>query len=91
MGLYRGGRKPGSKNKRTDLFAKCDKIGVDVFEELLELAHGEPIPDKRFSKFFKLAEFLYAKPKDQGEVQLTADEIREWIKQNNGSGSEGTA
>ena len=81
MGLYRGGRPRGTKNKKTDLFRKCDEMKVDVFEELLTLANGELIPDKRFNKFFKLAEFLYAKPKDQGEVELTPEQVREMIKE----------
>lgn len=81
MGLYRGGRPKGTKNKKTDLFRKCDEIGVDVFTELLTIAHSEPIPDKRFSKFHKLAEFLYAKPKDQGEVELTPEQVREMIRE----------
>lgn len=81
MGLYRGGRQKGSKNKKTDLFAKCEKMSVDVFEEMLIIAMDEAIPDKRFSKFKALAEFLYARPKDQGEVNLGPEEIREMIKQ----------
>lgn len=86
-----GGRPKGAKNKRTDLFAKCDLHKVDVFEECLLIAMNEAIPDKRFSKFMKLAEYLYARPKDDGERQLTADEIREWIQQSNATGSQGTA
>lgn len=81
MGLYRGGRQKGSKNKKTDLFAKCDEMKVDVFSELLEIAMNESVLDKRFTKFHKLAEFLYAKPKDTGEVQLGPEEIREMIRQ----------
>jgi hypothetical protein len=76
-----GGRPKGAKNKRTDLHAKCEKIGVDVFEELLTLAHGEPLPDKRFHKFMKLAEYLYAKPKEAGEIDLTPDQVRELIRE----------
>lgn len=81
MGLYRGGRPKGTKNKKTDLFRKCDDLKVDVFEEMLILAMNEAIPDKRFNRFKALAEYLYAKPKDQGDIQLGPEEIREMIRQ----------
>lgn len=91
MGLYRGGRPKGTKNKKTDLFRKCDLHNVDVFEELLLIAVNESVPDKRFQKFYKLADFLYARPKDQGEQELTADDVREWIRQANATGAEGAS
>lgn len=78
-----GGRPRGSKNKSTDLHAKCKEMKVDVFEELLVLAMDESIADKRFSRFKALAEYLYARPKDTGEQEITADQIREWIREQN--------
>ncbi len=65
------GRKPGSKNKKTDLFARCEEHGIDVFDELLLSAARELDPDKRFFKFKEIAPYLYAKKKEV----LTLSEI----------------
>lgn len=81
MGLYRGGRKPGTKNKRTDLFSLCDEKKINVFSEMLDMAMNEQDPDKKFRKFKDLAEYLYFKPKDPGDVNLTPEQVREMIKE----------
>lgn len=81
MGLYRGGRQKGAKNKKTDLHRKCDELNVDVFTELLTIAMAETDSNRRFNKFKELAAYLYAKPKDEGDVQLTPEQIREMIRE----------
>ncbi len=58
------GRPPGSKNKRTDLFALCDELGVDVMKEMITLAAMTIDPDARFSKMRDIAPYLYAKKKE---------------------------
>lgn len=81
MGLYRGGRQKGSKNKRTDLFSKCESVGLDVFTRMLELAIKYKDTDKEWAKLKELAQYLYAKPKDSGEQDLTPEQVREMIKE----------
>lgn len=80
-----GGRKKGTKNKSTDLHAKCARLDVDVFEEMLKLAINTDAKKQqsKFSRFAKCAEYLYSRPKDTGESELTAEQIREWIRENN--------
>ena len=80
MRLYRGGRKAGSKNKRTDLHAICEKHGVNVFEEMLLLAIEETDKSRRFNKFSQLAQFLYSKPKEELDLsKFSPEEIREYV------------
>lgn len=88
-----GGRPKGAKNKKTDLFYKCEKVGLDVFERMLELALQERDQEGEWGKLRTLAEYLYAKPKDDGEREITPEMIREWMKEQNAdsSGNEGTA
>lgn len=83
MGLYRGGRKKGTKNKRTDLFRKCDEVGLDVFVRMLEIAlEYKNQPDKQWPKLVILAQYLYSKPKDESDISdFTPEEIREYIMQ----------
>lgn len=83
MGLYRGGRKKGSKNKATDLHAKCTEVGLDVFSRLLELAVLNRDTPTEWSSLMGLVPYLYAKPRDSGESELTAEQIREWIREQN--------
>lgn len=94
MGLYRGGRAKGSKNRKTDLFRKCEDKGLDVFERMLELAIKERDQQGEWSKLKVLAEYLYFKPKDPGEINLTPEQIREmireWTSDADPRGSEGT-
>ena len=75
-----GGRPKGAKNKSTDLHAKCKEVGLDVFSRMLELAIKERDQQGEWSKLKALAEYLYFKPKDPGEVTLTPDQVREMIK-----------
>jgi hypothetical protein len=81
MGLYRGGRKKGTKNKRTDLFRKCDEVGLDVFTRMLEIAiKYQDEPTKQWPKLIVLAQYLYAKPKDESDISdFSPEEIREYI------------
>lgn len=80
MGLYRGGRKKGTKNKRTDLFAKCERVGLDVFERLLTLALEARDTKGEWTKLSKLAEYLYSKPKEESDISdFSPEEIREYI------------
>lgn len=83
MGLYRGGRPKGAKNKSTNLHAKCESVGLDVFARMLELALGEKDKPGEWGKLRELAQYLYAKPKDPGDIQLSADQIRDWIREQN--------
>lgn len=77
-----GGRPPGAKNKRTDLHAKCDKVGLDVFERLLELALAHRDSEEEWGKLIQLAQYLYARPKDEGDIgKLTPEQVRELIKE----------
>jgi hypothetical protein len=91
MGLYRGGRPKGTKNKRTDLFSKCEKVGLDVFERLLELAIANKGQPGEWRALMDLAQYLYFKPKDPGDVTMTPEQvrelIREWTKDAQSSGS----
>lgn len=75
--VYRGGRKPGTKNKRTDLHAKCESVGLDVFSRMLELAMAARDTDEEWGKLRELASYLYAKPK---EIELTADQVRSFLE-----------
>lgn len=78
-----GGRKKGSKNKSLDLHAKCAKVDLDVFERLLELALKEREKPTEWTKLSQLAQYLYAKPRETQESELTAEQIREWIREQN--------
>lgn len=72
------GRKKGSKNKRTDLFALCEELGVDVMREMITLASEEPDKELRFSKLRDIAPYLYARKK---EVLNLADQpVEELLK-----------
>ncbi len=71
-----GGRQKGTVN----LHKKCEDMGLDVFLRMLELAKQEEDPEKQFHKLDRLAQYLYAKPKET-EVQLTPEQVREFIRQ----------
>lgn len=58
------GRKAGTPNKRTDLFAVCAAKGISVFEEMLTIALTTTDPDKRFGMLKEIAPYLYAKKKE---------------------------
>lgn len=77
MGLYRGGRPKGSKNKSTDLHAKCKSVGLDVFERMLEIALQKRDTSEEWGKLKELAQYLYAKPK---EIELSADLVRHYLE-----------
>jgi hypothetical protein len=88
-----GGRPKGAKNKSTDLHSKCQRLNVDVFEEMLAIAMATEKPQSRFNRFAKCAEYLYGRPKDSGEVVITPEMIREWMREQNAKppGNEGAA
>lgn len=76
------GYKTGGRVRKTySLHELCSEKKVNVFEELLEIAMNEAIPDKRFNKFKELAPYLYARPKDLGDTQFTPEQIRELIRE----------
>lgn len=58
------GRPPGAKNKKTDLFALCAELKVDVMREMIEMAVACSDPDYRFAKMRDIAPYLYAKKKE---------------------------
>lgn len=59
------GRRAGTPNKKTlDLFAKCEALGIDPFEELLKIA--SPLnenPDHRLQALKEVCQYLYPKRK----------------------------
>ncbi len=67
------GRKKGTPNKDTaNLFALCEARGINVFEELLNIA-ADPTHEMQFSALRTAAEYLYPKRKaieHSGEVGL---------------------
>lgn len=74
-----GGRPKGSKNKRTDLHAICVKHDVNVFEEMLIIAMKteENKENLKFNRFAKIAEWLYARPK---EMEISEDQVRTYLE-----------
>lgn len=59
-----GGRKAGTPDKRRDLFAKCEAKGIDVFDEMLEIALTTIDPGVRFNMLRDISGYLYAKKKE---------------------------
>lgn len=79
FGYKTGGRVKGAHGARA-LLDKCHNMNVDVFEEMLKLACAEANNDKRFSKLRDLAQFLYAKPRDELDItKFTKEQVREYI------------
>lgn len=70
------GRPKGSRNKSTDLHAKCKAAGLDVFERMLALALEANGKDYEWTRLKELAQYLYAKPK---EVDITEDQVRAYL------------
>ena len=67
--MRHGGRQKGTPNKATqDLFAVCEKHGVDVFEAMVMIAKDETDKTKKFHMFSEIAQYLYPKRK-QVEVE----------------------
>lgn len=82
----KAGRKKGSLNKNTSLMAKCAERGIDVFQEMLDIAMSEAQKDKRFDKMERLAPYLYAKLRSmdltvKSEVELQAEEFSKLPKE----------
>jgi len=64
-GVKTGGRQKGTLNKDSqDLFAICEKHGINVFEGMVLLAVEAEDPMERFNRLRELAPYLYAKRKD---------------------------
>lgn len=75
-GIKTGGRKAGTPNKKTNLFAMCAAKGINVFEEMLSSAAAEKDPDKRFQKFRDIAPYLYPKKKEVTNIEdIPAEEL----------------
>lgn len=67
------GRKKGTPNKSSlDLVQKCIDRGVDVFDELLQIALTTTQPFERFKMFSEIATYIYAKRKAL-EVEASVD------------------
>lgn len=59
-----GGRQKGTLNKDSqDLFAICEKHGVNVFEAMVMIAIECDDHNERFEKLKEIAPYLYAKRK----------------------------
>lgn len=55
------GRKKGTMNKRTEaLHEKCERLGIDPFEALLQFAN-HPDPMYRLSALKEICQYLYPK------------------------------
>lgn len=68
-GYKTGGRKAGTPNKKTDLFAVCAAKGIHVFEEMLSIAMTTTSPHDRFNMLKEIAPYLYAKKKEVLKLQ----------------------
>jgi hypothetical protein len=58
------GRQLGTPNKKTNLFAICDEVGLNVFKEMVSLANKTRDAELRFAKLKEIAPYLYAKKKE---------------------------
>lgn len=58
------GRPMGSKNKRTDLFAIIEEVGLDPFKEMVTLAKLSTDPSEKYFRCQGLAPYLYPKLKN---------------------------
>lgn len=59
-----GGRKKGTPNKNTqDLFATCEKHGLDVFGSMVKIAVETEDPILRFGFLKEIAQYLHPKRK----------------------------
>lgn len=57
------GRQPGTVNKKTELLMeKCERMGLDPFEALLQLAKSTEL-DIRLSALKEICQYLYPKRK----------------------------
>ncbi len=58
------GRRAGTPNKSSlDLVQKCIDRGIDVFDELLQIAMTTVNPAERFKMFSEISQYLYPKRK----------------------------
>lgn len=59
-----GGRQKGTPNKKTqELHEMCEKMGLNVFEGMIQIAIEDKDPDTRFDKLERIAPYLYPKRK----------------------------
>jgi hypothetical protein len=63
-----GGRKPGSKNKRSSILEICQSIGLDPFLEMAKIAQ-QPHNIHRFDALKELCQYIEPK-KRQTDVSL---------------------
>lgn len=75
------GRKKGTPNKKTNLFAICEEVGLNVFKEMVKLASKTIDDDVRFSRLKEIAPYLYAKKKDISLTDLSAEELLDAAEQ----------
>ncbi len=77
-GEHRGGRKAGTPNKKTlDLFAQCDAMNINPFDELLKIAADDMIKtDLRLQALKEVASYLYPKRKS---VEISNEEDKGFV------------
>lgn len=69
------GRKPGTPNKNSlSLLQKCLDRGIDVFDEMLQIALTTTAPETRFKMFSEISQYLYPKRKAL-EIEAELDMI----------------
>lgn len=62
IGKKTGGRQKGTPNKSTQtLLQKCEALGIDVFQAMLELAKEATDPDKKFAMLRDIAPYIQPK------------------------------
>lgn len=64
-GERRGGRGKGTPNKDTlDLYAKCEALKIDPFDELLKMAADKGLKEElRLKALTEVSQYLYSKRK----------------------------
>ncbi len=72
------GRAKGTPNKRTlDLFAQCDALKINPFDELLKMAADKGLDEGlRLQALKEVAKYLYPARKS---VELSADEEKGFV------------
>lgn len=61
-GLKTGGRRPGSKNKRTSVLEICEESGLDPFRELARIG-GDRSDPNQFGALKELCQYIEPKKK----------------------------
>lgn len=83
-GKKTGGRRVGTPNKGSlDLIAKCEAMGVDVFEELLKYLTYPCEPGMRLKAICEAAQYIYPKRKSlehSGEIEGITITVHDYTK-----------